>query len=121
MRAVTPHPPDHELALARVLRVVDLISARPDIRAPALVGAAGARLRRGRAGLAGRGHGRIGDPPPGASPGRRRQGGGGLSSGRVSWASLSGRLPAPHGERRFTGGTTRPVCEAPDGRQYVED
>ena len=25
------------------------------------------------------------------------------------------------GERRFTDGTTRPVFELPDGRQYVED
>jgi hypothetical protein len=31
-RAATPYPPDHGLALARVLRVVDLITGRPDIR-----------------------------------------------------------------------------------------
>jgi hypothetical protein len=31
-RAVAPYPPDHGLALARVLRVVDLVTGRPDIR-----------------------------------------------------------------------------------------
>jgi hypothetical protein len=31
-KAVTPYPPDHGLALARVLRVVELITGRPDIR-----------------------------------------------------------------------------------------
>ena len=30
-RAITPHPPDHGLALARVLRVVEIIVAQPDI------------------------------------------------------------------------------------------
>jgi hypothetical protein len=30
-RAAIPYPPDHDLALARALRVVDLITARPDI------------------------------------------------------------------------------------------
>ena len=29
--------------------------------------------------------------------------------------------PRQLGERRFTDGTTRPVFELPDGRQYVED
>jgi hypothetical protein len=29
--------------------------------------------------------------------------------------------PRHLGERRFTDGTTRPVYEDPDGRQYVED
>jgi hypothetical protein len=29
--------------------------------------------------------------------------------------------PRQLGERLFTDGTTRPVFEAPDGRQYVED
>jgi hypothetical protein len=38
-RAATPYPPDHELALARVLRVVDLITARPDIREDEVVAA----------------------------------------------------------------------------------
>jgi hypothetical protein len=28
--------------------------------------------------------------------------------------------PRPIGERLFTDGTTRPVFELPDGRQYVE-
>jgi hypothetical protein len=36
-----------------------------------------------------------------------------------SWA-LSGQ-PRQLGERLFTDGSTRPVFEAPDGRQYVED
>jgi hypothetical protein len=31
-KAVAPYPPDHGLALARVLRVVELITGRPDIR-----------------------------------------------------------------------------------------
>jgi hypothetical protein len=31
-RAAAPYPPDHGLALARALRVVDLITGRPDIR-----------------------------------------------------------------------------------------
>jgi len=31
-KAVTPYPPDHGLALARVLRVVELITGRPDAR-----------------------------------------------------------------------------------------
>jgi hypothetical protein len=38
-RAANPYPPDHELALARVLRVVDLITARPDIRDDEVVSA----------------------------------------------------------------------------------
>lgn len=31
-RAVAPHPPDHGLALARVLRVVNLLTGRPGMR-----------------------------------------------------------------------------------------
>jgi hypothetical protein len=39
----------------------------------------------------------------------------------IPGASGEPAVPRQRGERLFTDGTTRPVFEDPDGRQYVED